>query len=276
MTTETIDLEAPKKARTKAGADVRTLIRGILWLQIFLALILFSADLSRILPDLFSRTAAPALTNPVAPGDQTRRFRPGDLAPREAPPGSRPLPAPTDMPSRLLFEATTWEDGPALVLTGAIAPGDAERFSDFMIARDAPALVFLNSPGGSVGDALSIGRALRELGAGTRMTEADICLSACPYLLAAGTTRQVADGAMVGVHQHFFGENTALPAFLAVEDIQRGQGQVMEYLVEMGIDPRIMQPALMTPPDEIYVLTPSEMADFALVTDQKDSEEGDG
>ena len=259
--------EAEAEPARKAGADVRTLIRFVLWLQIFLAAILFSADLSRVIPSLFSPSAAPDLTAPVAPGDQTRRFRPRDITLRQAPPGTRPLPAPQDMPSRLLFEVTEWEGDPALILTGAIMPGDAERFAEFMIARDAPEVVFLNSPGGSVIDALAIGRALRALEVDTAMAGADICLSACPYLLAAGVERRVAEGAMVGVHQHFFGENTALPAFLAVEDIQRGQGEVMAYLVEMGVDPRVMQPALMTPPDEIYILTAEELAEFGLVTD---------
>lgn len=263
MTAET---EPTDGSGPKAGADVRTMIRWILWLQVFLALILFSSDLARILPQITLRTDAPNLTQPFSPGDQTRRFRPGDLAPRDAAPGSRPLPVPQDMPSRLLFEMTDWEDAPALVLTGTISPGDVERFTDFMIARDAPEHVFVNSPGGSVGDALAIGRALRAMEVKTRMSSADICLSACPYLLAAGVQRSVDEGALVGVHQHFFGENTALPAFLAVEDIQRGQGEVMAYLVEMGVDPRLMQPALVTPPDEIYLLTPEELAEFALVT----------
>lgn len=250
--------------RPKAGADVRTLIRFILWLQIFLALVLFSADLSRVLPTLFSPSSAPDLTAPVAPGDQTRRFRPGDLIRREALPGTRPLPVQDDMPSRLLFEATEWEEAPALILTGAIEPGDAERFADFMTGREAPQTVFLNSPGGSVVDALLIGRQIRDLGANTTMSAADICLSACPYLLAAGVERTVSIDAMVGVHQHFFGQNTALPAFLAVEDIQRGQGEVMAYLVEMEVDPRLMEPALLTPPDEIYILTSDELAEFKL------------
>lgn len=34
----------------------------------------------------------------------------------------------------------------------------------------------------------------------------------------------------------------------------------------MGIDPRLMQPALMTPPGEIYMLVPDELADYGLVT----------
>lgn len=63
---------------------------------------------------------------------------------------------------------------------------------------------------------------------------------------------------MVGVHQHYFGPNTYLPAFLLVSDIQAGQGEVMPYLAEMGIDPMIMVKALITPPDDICILVPEE------------------
>ena len=70
----------------------------------------------------------------------------------------------------------------------------------------------------------------------------------------------------MGVHQHYFGENTALPAFLAVEDIQRGQADVMAHLDAMGVDVRVMQHALSTPPEAIYVLLPEELEDYALTT----------
>ena len=252
---------------TTRPRDTRRILRWVLWLQVGFALILFSSDLARILPQLAWPSRAPQLTDPVAPGDQTRRFRPDRIAPRPAGPGTnRPVPASTEMPSRLLFEAADWNGAPSLTLTGQIAPGDAGRLADLLDTAPAPATVFLNSPGGSVQDALAIGRTLRAIGAETRMSGSDICLSACPYILAAGTARTVDDGAWVGVHQHFFGENTALPAFLAVEDIQRGQGEVMAYLDEMGIDPLLMQPALLTPPDEIYLLLPEEMERYNLVT----------
>ena len=149
---------------------------------------LFSADLSRVLPTLFRPSAAPDLTAPVAPGDQTRRFRPADLIRREARPGTRPLPVQDDMPSRLLFEATEWEGARPLSSPARSSPAMAERFAEFMTGREAPETVFLNSPGGSVVDALIIGRQLRGLEANTAMSAADICLSACPYLLAAGVT----------------------------------------------------------------------------------------
>lgn len=247
--------------------DTRKIIGTILWLQILLALVLFGADLMRVIPRIAMPSRAPGLTEPTRPGDQTRRYDPAELPQRESPPGARPVPQTGDMPSRLAFELANWQDERALTLTGMISPGDADRFAEWGESNEIPATVFLNSTGGSVSDALAIGRQLREAGAATRMSGADVCLSACPYLLAGGTERRVAEGAMVGIHQHYFGENTALPAFLAVEDIQRGQGAVMAYLEEMGVDPLMMQPALVTPPDEIYLLTPEEMEAYGLVTE---------
>lgn len=251
-------------ARLSAGR----LLRWIFGLQLVFGAVLLGSDIARILPQVAMPSSAPAITQPLGPGDQTRRYDPARIDPRPARPGSRPIPASTDMPSRLDFVDTVWKGEPTITLTGRIAPGDSDRLVDFLMTVDpAPTQAFLNSPGGSVQDALAMGRALRDLGLATRMTASDICLSACPYLLAAGTTRSVEDGALVGIHQHYFGENTALPAFMAVSDIQRGQGEVMEYLADMGIDPLIMRPALATPPDEIYLLTPDEMQRFRLTTD---------
>ena len=242
-------------------------LRWIFAAQIAFAAVLIGADLTRVLPTLLSPSDAPQLTQPIGPGDQIRRFAPAELAPRTAAPGTRPLPMTTDMPSRLDFAAADWNGAPVITLTGQIAPGDAARFSDFLSTlAPPPTSAFLNSPGGSVIDALAIGRAMRDAGLNSELTATDICLSACPYLLAAGLTRTVAPEALVGVHQHYFGENTALPAFLAVEDIQRGQGEVMRYLAEMGIDPLMMQHALTTPPDEIYLLTPTQQKDYRLTT----------
>ena len=69
------------------------------------------------------------------------------------------------------------------------------------------------------------------------------------------------------MHQHYYGENTFLPAFMAVQDIQRGQGEVMRYLDEMGVDPMVLTHALSTPPQSIYLLTAEEMERYLVVTD---------
>jgi hypothetical protein len=98
------------------------------------------------------------------------------------------------------------------------------------------------------------------------------CFSACPYILAGGTEREVSVNASVGVHQHYYGKNAYLPAFLAVSDVQAGQAEVMAHLNDMGIDPMLMAKALMTPPDDIYILMPQELTDFRLATTLMDTQ----
>ena len=170
----------------------------------------------------------------------------------------------TPLPDRLTLTAI--EAGKTLLLEGTISVGDATRIAkQINDLPKAPQGVILNSPGGSVRDALDLGRTLRAAGLTTALRDGDICYSACPYLLAAGVSRDIPDGGSVGVHQHYFGENTLLPAFVAVENIQRGQGEVMGYLQEMGIDPLVMRHALVTPPDEIYVLLPEELRAYGFL-----------
>lgn len=251
------DTAAPKRRN-----PVGRILMGVLIFQLGLAVLLFWGDLrdGLSLPDFGPR--APSLTEPIRPGDQTRRYR-QDRAPA---PG-RPMPS-TPLPDRLTL--TVVEAGASALLEGAITQGDAARIAKQLVElTPAPTRVILNSPGGSVRDALELGRHLRETGLNTSMRDGDICYSACPYLLAAGVERDIPDTASVGVHQHYFGESTLLPAFVAVEDIQRGQGEVMGYLDEMGIDPLVMRHALVTPPDEIYVLLPEELRayDFIVATE---------
>lgn len=212
---------------------------------------------------------APAIDIPVQPGDQTRRFEP-DSAPQDLP--SMPdLPVDTHVPPRLEFTAIGRTAGGAALLNGAIANGDADRLAKWLEALPEPPTRFeLNSPGGEVSEALEIGQMIRETGIPVSVMAGAFCFSACPYILAGGSERTVSRKAYVGVHQHYFGENTYLPAFLLVSDIQSGQAEVMTYLGEMGIDPMVMAKALMTPPDEIYVLLPEELETFRLSTDLVD------
>lgn len=237
---------------------VGRILMGVLIFQLCLGALLFLGDLQSGLRLPSFGPKAPSLTEPIRPGDQTRRFR-QDRAPA---PG-RPMPD-TPLPDRLTL--TPVEAGKAVLLEGAIVQGDAERITKQLEAlTPQPARVILNSPGGSVRDALDLGRHLRDAGLNTAMRDGDICYSACPYLLAAGTTRDIPNTASVGVHQHYFGKSTILPAFIAVEDIQRGQGEVMRYLDQMGIDPLLMSHALVTPPDQIYVLLPEELRVYGFI-----------
>lgn len=243
----------------KGKHGVAKILTGVLIFQLVIGCLLVIGDVQQgglRLPSLW--TSTPRLTEPVRPGDQRRVFRPNRDRPATAPARD-----PGELPDRLVLSqdtGTTWR------LEGAIREGDAERMIEQLQRADPkPQRLILQSPGGSVSDALTLGRFLRGQELNTVMLAGEFCYSACPYLLAGGAGREIADSASIGVHQHYFGENSLLPAFVAVEDIQRGQGEVMAYLQEMGIDPLVMQHALTTPPDEIYILLPEELQRYGFV-----------
>lgn len=233
----------------------RTLM-GVLIFQLGIGGLLVLGDMQGLRLPSFGPNA-PRLTEPVRPGDQRRTFRPD----RDRP-VTQPARDPGELPNRLVL---TQNSGTTYRLEGEISDGDAGRLTDLITqAEPRPDTLILQSPGGSVADALALGRVIRREGITTQMLAGEFCYSACPYLLAAGIKRDIDEDASVGVHQHYFGENTFLPAAFAVEDIQRGQAEVMTYLDEMGIDPLVMQHALSTPPDQIYVLLPDELRTYGF------------
>ncbi|WYK06986.1 hypothetical protein DWF04_019590 [Cereibacter sphaeroides f. sp. denitrificans] len=236
-----------------AEAAPRRAIWAMLILQVGIGAALIGMDLARPAPpspaDLFAPASVP----------QMRPYRP-DLRPAPGTDGPQMRP----MPARLEFGG----EGARVTLTGQIAAGDAARFAALLEERgERPEVVALDSSGGVVSEALLIGRRIRALGAATEVGAGAVCLSACPYLLAGGVERRVAEGGLVGVHQHYFGENSLLPAFLAVEDVQRGQAEVMRYLDEMGVDPRLMMHGMETPAREIYMLDAARLAELRLSTE---------
>ena len=244
-------------------------LQAMLVVQIALAGLIIAGDFGRVLPGLFRSDPAPPAAVPVRPGDQTRRYAPRDL-PRERPAGPD-FPRSDSVPARLQFTETETDGRKTLLLEGAIEPGDSARFADYLEQRATlPDQIALHSPGGSVTDALEIGRMIRTAALPTLMHGGAACFSACPYILAAGTERRVNRSALVGVHQHYFGESTLLPAFVAVESIQHGQGEVLDYLAEMGIDLRLSAKAMQTPPASIYILLEEELTEFALATEMVD------
>lgn len=242
---------------TPRRGPVARILMGVLIFQLGIGGLLILGDMQGLRLPSFGPDA-PRLTEPVRPGDQRRTFRPD----RDRP-VVQPARDPGELPDRLVLTQT---DASTYRLEGGIRAGDAERLADLMDQADpAPETLILQSPGGSVQDALALGRHIRAEGITTQMLSGEFCYSACPYLLAAGVSRDIDPDASVGVHQHYFGENTFLPAAFAVEDIQRGQGEVMTYLDEMGIDPLVMQHALSTPPDQIYVLLPEELEEYGFI-----------
>lgn len=163
--------------------------------------------------------------------------------------------------------------GGVLSLTGTIDPGSAARFAEEIAARgEYVETVLLDSPGGSVEDALLIGALIREKAMTTRVVSGGLCASSCPVIFAAGAERQAGRDAAIGVHQIYAAALSATPvdalgvAGVAMADAQAVTARITRHLTLSGVDPALWLHALETPPDRLYYLSPAEMDGLRLVT----------
>ena len=183
---------------------------------------------------------------------------------------------------------------------GTIDPDAAQRFRDFLAAlprRDLP--VFINSTGGSAGQSAGLGKILRDhrmtAGVGRTipegcgnavpvddacrrvmqskrehparlLTSGARCLSACVYAIVGASVRQVARDAQLGIHSVRLvpipGRSPTMPV-LGVDDIHQ---LLKRYLVEMGVDPALIDAAAKISHDKIRYMSRDEIARFGIET----------
>lgn len=160
--------------------------------------------------------------------------------------------------------------GGILSAQGAIDVGAAARFQTEIEARgEYVKTVALDSPGGSVGDALAMSKLIRDRKLDTQVVAGALCASSCPIILAGGVKRQVDKAAVVGVHQVFNGSTEKLSPEVAMSQAQKTTADVTRHLTEMGIKPGLWLHAMETPPDRLYYLSEKDLRDVALVTGDK-------
>lgn len=170
----------------------------------------------------------------------------------------------------LLRQSLRFDLGPGGVLKaeGSIDPGAAHRFALELEARgEYVKTLSLNSPGGSLEDAMDMARLVRKRGIAVEVRDGAVCASSCPLLLAGGIVRSVGDTARIGLHQFYApaGRDATNPA-QAISDTQATAARISRYLAEMGVDPALWLHALDTPPQKLYYLSREEMTRYKLVT----------
>jgi hypothetical protein len=108
------------------------------------------------------------------------------------------------------------------------------------------------------------------------------CASSCAYAFLGGEVRFVdspyypAEGSLLGFHQFFGGssyeaelvtpEQAASIRASALSVAQVITGQIVLYAIEMGIDPRIVAFASLTPNDELYFPNSAEIAELRIAS----------
>lgn len=168
--------------------------------------------------------------------------------------------------------------GGELHLTGSIDVGSAERFAAEIAARgEYVQTVVLDSPGGSVMDALAIGSLIHDNGLATKVAAGSLCASSCPIVFASGATRIASPEAAIGVHQIYAAalsgdqQNALRVAGTAMSGAQTATAEIISHLTKTGVDPALWLHALETPPDRLYYFTTEEMTRLRLVTELMDN-----
>ena len=212
--------------------------------------------------------AAPAGTKLGSPVLDLPSLVPSILAPL-LPGGDRRL-VPLLQPDGAMAKPMTFElvSGGKLMVNGTITPGISQSFAAEIDKRgDYIKTVVLNSSGGSVDDALAMGRLIRDKKFATEVETGRYCLSSCPLVFAGGIERRAGDRATIGVHQ-VAALSTAAggPPRDEMSIAQNISARCQRYLGDMGISLQVWVHAMETPHDKLFVFKPDELKSLNMVT----------
>jgi len=184
-------------------------------------------------------------------------------------PGDKRL-VPLPQPDGAMAQPMTFElvSGGKLMATGTITPGISQSFAAEVGKRgDYVKTVVLNSPGGSVTDALAMGRLIRERKFATEVEAGKYCASSCPLVFAGGVERRAGDRATIGVHQVAALRSAANgPARDEMSVAQNISARCQRYLADMGVSLQVWVHAMETPHDRLFVFKPDELKSLNMVT----------
>ena len=168
---------------------------------------------------------------------------------------------------------------------GTVTGDTLKRFDEFAGGRDlGEATIVLDSVGGSVNDAIALGRKWRQIGLRTTVGSVTAmggrlgvsphasCESMCVFLLLSGKVRYVSEEANVRVHQIWMSDRTenAKASTYTAQDlmiVQRDIGRLAKYTFDMGGTGDLLSLSLNVPPwEDLHELSPQELLLTGLVT----------
>lgn len=175
---------------------------------------------------------------------------------------------PTSQAWSLTFESLTIDSETALIVVSG--PFEAyEDFTPFFKVIDSlgrrSAIVTFDSPGGNPSKAIELGRIIRALKLPTLQTRSRICASACALAFIGGIVRG-AEAGSIGVHKSSFADTSGMTVDGAVSYVQHQMAETIAYMLEMGVEPGLLQLSLRYEQDDIRFLSKSEMQEYRVTT----------
>lgn len=193
------------------------------------------------------------------------------------------------LPMRFGWVACQPNCGGWIEAVGIVTADTPKNFDDFAASRQLRgSTIVLDSSGGSVNDAIKLGRRWRDLGLLTTVgmtvnaespsgepasvVPEAYCESMCVFLLLSGKTRYVPEGAHVRVHQIWMGDRAddARAASYTAQDmmiVERDIGRLAKYTFDMGGAGDLLSLALNVPPwEDLHELSRPELRLTNLIT----------
>jgi hypothetical protein len=173
-----------------------------------------------------------------------------------------------------------------IVAEGVIEENTPQDFIDFVrSAADQPGargVVLLSSPGGRVVASMRLGAALRKMRAAVivarslpqgdrNLAIAGQCMSACVYAMMGGVKRIVPPESRVGIHR-MSREEAGQGAARSAHGLTRSYASddmvdaLADYAAQMGVNPTVIRTAEGISPDEIHILTATELRRWRLAS----------
>lgn len=158
----------------------------------------------------------------------------------------------TALAAEIEVQKVEGEDFVVIGISGEITKGDDDKFRRVSL-ENPDAIVWLDSPGGALAPALTIGRIIRISEFPTVVSSGSVCGSSCALIWLAGSTRFLSRSGMVGFHASYYEENGQL--------IETGVGNAMvgHYLSQMNLPERAVIFATSASPSSIIWLSEENM-----------------
>ena len=149
-----------------------------------------------------------------------------------------------------------------LVIQGNIERGDYQKFLDLITkAGYIPEYLNLSSSGGSVSEALKIGRFARRA---LMLSMADTCDSACVFIVMGGVGSVVNPWGEFGLHRPGFGKGhfATLTAEQALQSYERMRKAVVVYMGDMGVPANFIERIFSISPASLEFISQPDFFDI--------------
>ena len=148
-----------------------------------------------------------------------------------------------------------------VALEGEIESGDSAKLLatikenpvDLIVTRG----MVVNSPGGSVTEAIKIAKIIEASGMTLRVEHQDTCASACFILFASASYRWASDDASILIHRPYFVSppTTSAEYSRSIELQQKGMNEMREFLQARSVSSSIIDKMMTYPSNEAYKVT---------------------